>query len=50
MFFTLIFGDNFFLFSMLVKCDRDESCAGQLAPISTKGSKFVAQTDFCVHI
>ena len=45
MFFTLIFGDNF-LFSMLAKCDLDESCTGKLAPISPKGPKFVAQTDF----
>ena len=36
----MIFGDNF-LFG-----DRDESCTGKLAPISSKGPKFVAQTDF----
>ena len=41
--------DNFFLFSMLAKRDRDESCTGKLAPISPKGPKFVAQIDFCVH-
>ena len=34
---------------MLAKCDRGESCTGKLAPISQKGPKFVAQTDFCVH-
>ena len=34
---------------MLAKCDRNESCTGKLAPISQKGPKFVAQTDFCVH-
>ena len=33
---------------MLAKSDRDESCTGKLAPISPKGPKFVAQTDFCV--
>ena len=33
--FTLIFGE-IFLFSMLAKCDRDESCTGKLAPISSK--------------
>ena len=49
MFFTLIFGDNFFLFSSLAKCDRDESCTGKLASISPKGSKLVVQSDFCVH-
>ena len=26
---------------MLVKCDRDESCIGKLAPISPKDPKFV---------
>ena len=49
MFFPLIFGDNFFLFSMRAKFDHDESCTGKLAPISPKGQEFVAQTDFCVH-
>ena len=34
---------------MLAKSDQDESCTGKLAPISPKGPKFVAQTDFCVH-
>ena len=34
---------------MLAKCDGDESCIGKLAPISPKGPKLVAQTDFCVH-
>ena len=48
MFFTLIFGD-YFLFSRLAKCGRDESCTGKLAPISPKGPKFVGQTDFSVH-
>ena len=48
MFFTLIFGDNFFI-SILAKGDRDESCTRKLAPISPKGTKFVAQSDFCVH-
>ena len=38
-----------FLFSMLAKCDRDESCTGKLAPIFPKGPKCVAQTEFCVH-
>ena len=33
----------------LAKCDHNESCTGKLAPISSKGPKFVAQTDFCVH-
>ena len=28
---------------------RDESCREKLAPISPKGPKFVAQTDFCAH-
>ena len=37
------------LFSMLAKCDHIESCTGKLAPISPKGLKFVAQTDFGVH-
>ena len=39
----MIFADNFFLFSMFAKCDRDESCTGKLAPIPPKGPKFVAQ-------
>ena len=47
MFFTLILA--VFFFSMLAKCDRDESCTGKLAPISPKGTKFVAQTEFYVH-
>ena len=34
---------------MSAKCGRDESCTGKLRPISPKGPKFVAQTDFCVH-
>ena len=34
---------------MLAKCDRDESCTGKVTPISSKGPKFLAQTDFCVH-
>ena len=33
----------------LENCVRDESCREKLAPISTTGPKFVAQTDFCVH-
>ena len=36
----------FFIFSMLAKCDRNESCTGKLAPISPKGPKVVTQTDF----
>ena len=47
--FHIDFRRQLFLFSMLAKCDRDESCTGKLAPISPKGPKFVAQTDFCVH-
>ena len=34
---------------MLANCVRDESCGEKLAPISPRGPKFVAQTDFCVH-
>ena len=44
--FHIDFGDNFFLFSMLAKCDRGESCTGKLAPISPKGPKLVAKTEF----
>ena len=38
-----------FLFSMLPKCDRDESSTGKLASIFPKGPKFVTQTDFGEH-
>ena len=31
MFFTLIFGDNFFI-TNLANCVRDESCRGKIAP------------------
>ena len=41
----MFFGDTFFIFNV-AKCDREESCTGKLAPISPKGPKFVAQTDF----
>ena len=47
--FHLDFRWCFLLISMLAKCDRDESCTGRIAPISPKGLKFVAQTDFCVR-
>ena len=46
--FTLIFDDNFFLL-ILSNRVRDESCGEKQAPISPKGPKFVAQTDFCAH-
>ena len=46
MFFTLIFGDTFFLLIILANCVQDESCGEKLAPISPRGPKFVAQTDF----
>ena len=49
MLFTLIFGDNFFLFLNLENCVRDESCIEKLALISQKGPKFVVHTDFCVY-
>ena len=46
--FTLIFGNNFFI-NNLENCVRDESCGEKIAPISQRGPKFVAQTDFYVH-
>ena len=39
----------FFLLIISANCVRDESCGEKLAPISPRGPKFVAQTDFCVH-
>ena len=48
MFFILIFGYNL-LFLSLAYCVRVESCREKLAPISSKGLKFVAKTGFCVH-
>ena len=48
MFFTLIFGDNFFFFN-LENCVRNESCRDNIVPISQTGPKLVAQTDVCVH-
>ena len=44
MFFTLIFGDNFFFLLILANCSLDESCKEELAPISPRGPKFVTQT------
>ena len=42
MFFT-------FLLIILANCVRDESCGEKIAPISPRGPKFVAQTDYCEH-
>ena len=50
MFFTLIFGDNFFISFIQAKCVRDESCRENLAQTSPKGPNFVEQTDFCEHM
>ena len=49
MFFTLNFGDNFFLLLILANCVWDESCREKLAQISPRGLKFVVQTNFYVH-
>ena len=38
-----------FLLLILANCVRDESCREKLAPISPRGPKFVAHTDFCAH-
>ena len=48
MFFTLILAITFILI-ILANCVRNESCGEKLVPISQRGPKFVAQTDFCVH-
>ena len=34
---------------MLVKCVHNESCRGDLAPTSIKGSKLVAWAEFYAH-
>ena len=48
MFFTLIFGDNFFI---LANCVGDESCREKLpvVQISPTGPKYVPHTDFYVN-
>ena len=38
-----------FLLLISANCVRDESCREKLAPISPRGPKFLAQTEFCVH-
>ena len=48
MFFTLNFSDTSF-FVILANRVNDKSCTEKSEPISPKGPKFVAQTDFCVH-
>ena len=45
----LCFSAVTFLLLTLANCVRDKSFREKLAPISPKGLKFVAQTDFCVH-
>ena len=49
MFFTLVFGDDFFFYLILANCVCDESCGEKFAPISPRGPKFVAQIDFCAQ-
>ena len=45
--FSHWFSAIYFLLLILANCVRDESCREKLAPISPRGPKFLAQTDFC---
>ena len=47
--FSHLFSAITILLLILANCVRDESCREKLAPISPRGPKFLAQTDFCVH-
>ena len=47
--FSHLFSVTTFFLLILSNLVHDESCREKLAPISQKGPKFVAQTDFCAH-
>ena len=54
MFFTLIFGDNFFYYCLCFIIDyvnyvRDESCRGILAPTSPSGSDIIDAAIYSAH-
>ena len=49
MFFTLIFGDNFFIID-LVNYVRDESCREILAPTSPSGSNIIDAAILCIDV